>query len=290
MSAESGDMTMLRDDRVVAVDHVPVSLDAVVDAGELAIRASKDPNKEGTGEDVAAALRAGPHAWVMVVADGVGGLPGGREAAVLSVQALAEALGEEDSEPDVLRARIIDGIEAANRAVLALGGGAATTLALAEVGPQYVRSYHVGDSGVLLVGQRGRVKHRTVPHSPVGFAVEAGLLDADEAMYHEQLHLISNVVGTADMRIEVGSALPLAPRDTLLLASDGLLDNVFGWEIVETIRCGPLRQAADRLMAMAESRMQPVYDSPLPSKPDDCSLVLFRPHSRRSRRFLEIEA
>ncbi|MGI9590762.1 MAG: PP2C family protein-serine/threonine phosphatase, partial [Myxococcota bacterium] len=79
---------------------------------------------------------------------------------------------------------------------------------------------------ILLIGQRGRVKLQTVDHSPVGFAVEAGLLDADAALHHEDRHIISNFVGGADLRIEMGSGLHLAERDTLCLASDGLADNL----------------------------------------------------------------
>ncbi len=40
-------------------------------------------------------------------------------------------------------------------------------------------------------------------------------------------HIVSNVVG-----VDVGSALELAARDTLLIASDGLVDNLKTEEIV----------------------------------------------------------
>ena len=49
-----------------------------------------------------------------------------------------------------------------------LGAGSATTLAVAEVVGQTVRTYHVGDSPIWVFGQRGRLKLQTVPHSPVG--------------------------------------------------------------------------------------------------------------------------
>ncbi len=57
-------------------------------------------------------------------------------------------------------------------------------------------------------------------------------------MHHEERHLVSNVVGTDDMRIELGPPLKLARYDTVLLASDGLLDNLYTDEIVELIRKG----------------------------------------------------
>jgi serine/threonine protein phosphatase PrpC len=128
---------------------------------------------------------------------------------------------------------------------------------------------------ILVMGQRGKIKLQTVSHSPVGFAVEAGVIDEAEAMHHEDRHLVSNVLGASDMRIEVGSTLTLSPRDTLLLSSDGLFDNLHRDEIVERMRRGPLLEGARRLSQDAVRRMtRPVGGNP--SKPDDLTFVAFR--------------
>ena len=132
------------------------------------------------------------------------------------------------------RNAILDGIDNANRALRELGTGTSTTLVVAEIREQQVRTFHIGDSSAWLCGQRGLVKLQTTPHSPLGFALEAGFVDEKEALHHEDLNLISNVVGSADMRIEIGSRVPLAPKDTLLIASDGLFDNVLEGEIVRS--------------------------------------------------------
>jgi serine/threonine protein phosphatase PrpC len=236
-------------------------------------------------EDAAALIPVDAERAVLAVADGVGGAPGGAQASALALRALQAALRAVTRE---LRDSILDGIERANRAVIGLGAGAATTLALAEVGPRTVRPYHVGDSGVLLVGGRGRLKLRTVSHSPVGYAVEAGVLDPGEAMRHQDRHLISNMVGRADMRIEVGPVVPLSPRDTLLLATDGLLDNLEGGEVVALLGAGPLDAAADCLFAACRQRMAEP-ERGRPSKPDDLTFLAFRAasaarSSRRARR------
>jgi serine/threonine protein phosphatase PrpC len=153
--------------------------------------------------------------------------------------------------------------------------GAATTLAVAEIQGDRMRPYHVGDSLILLVGQRGKLKLESVSHSPVGFAVEAGVLDRREALHHEDRHLVSNILGAPDMRIEIGSERALAARDTLLLASDGLSDNLHVREIAERIRRGPVGEAAEALAATARRRMfDPREDEP--SKPDDLTLLVFR--------------
>jgi serine/threonine protein phosphatase PrpC len=61
----------------------------------------------------------------------------------------------------------------------------------------------------------------------------------------------------------------------LLVASDGLSDNLHTEEIIECIRTGPLTRAARRLVCDAQRRMQgPVQGEP--SKPDDLTFVGFR--------------
>jgi serine/threonine protein phosphatase PrpC len=152
---------------------------------------------------------------------------------------------------------------------------------VAQLDATRLRSYHVGDSELLAVGQRGRIKQRVVPHSPTGFAVEAGLLDEDEAVQHDQRHVLFNVIGSADMRVEVGPALQLAARDTVLLASDGLFDNLYTDEIIDTIRTGRLTAAADRLVERVQARMRSKGVADQPCKPDDLTVILFRPHRPR---------
>lgn len=184
----------------------------------------------------------------------------------------------------MIRAAILDGLDQANQTLLDSGLGCATTLAAVEINGREIRPFHVGDSEILVVGQRGKVKLQTVSHSPVGFAIEAGLLDESEAIHHEDRHIVSNVVGTADMRVEMGTALKLAANDTLLIASDGLFDNLRLDEIVEFIRKGPLDEAVRRLIALARERMDAAADD-VPSKPDDLTIIAFRsPLPRRRRR------
>jgi serine/threonine protein phosphatase PrpC len=62
----------------------------------------------------------------------------------------------------------------------------------------------------------------------------------------------------------------------LLLASDGLFDNVLPDEIIEIMRTGPVTDAARALWTLARSRMDG-SDTDKPSKPDDFSAILFRP-------------
>ncbi len=245
--------------------------------GRVAVSTIADREKAGPNEDSAAVIPINQEYLVLVVADGVGGMAGARRASNLTVDTIAKAVKDIDETTGIkLRTAILDGIEAANEAVLELGSGSSSTLALAEIGPDYVRTYHVGDSILLLCGQRGRLKLQTTPHSPIGFAMEAGLIDETEALQHTELNLIFNVIGSNDMRIEIGSELPFAPRDTLLLASDGLTDNVMQDEIIEIVRKGPMGDAIKKLTDLAQGRMETELPGK-PSKPDDFTAILFRP-------------
>jgi serine/threonine protein phosphatase PrpC len=261
----------------VAQDALEYDLQSLA-GGAAAVCAMRCPGKEAPNEDAAALIPAGDAAGVLVVADGVGGERAGAQASEIAVRCLRDAVSRSDDNEVGLRAAILDGIERANAVVNELGIGAATTLAAVEICDGWARPYHVGDSMILVVGQRGKIKLQTIAHSPVGFALEAGVIDEREALHHEERHVVSNVLGTRDMRIEVGSALRLARHDTLLIASDGLFDNLRVDEIVEQIRKGPIASCAARLAAVARRRMtEPAAGEP--SKPDDLSFVIFRAHA-----------
>jgi PPM family protein phosphatase len=253
----------------------------LLDDGEVVVFSARKPGREGPNEDAAALIPVNGGACVLAVADGLGGAPAGATASEVAVQAIRDTLvsyhGEETGE---LRAAILDGFERASAAVQALGTGADTTLAAVAVEAGSVRTVHVGDSAVMVVGQRGKLKLQTVSHSPVGYAVEAGLLDEQEALHHADRHFVTNTVGSSEMRIEVGSPLQLATRDTLVLGSDGLFDNLYPNEIIERIRKGPLDRAAERLAQGAGARMR-CRSSEVPSKADDLTFILYRPLAPR---------
>jgi PPM family protein phosphatase len=258
--------------------------------GSVAVYSARCPDKQTPNEDAAVLIPFNGHAGVLAVADGLGGERAGEQAsrtALGELVASIQAAGQDESQHDEssLRTAILNGFENANRAVSALGVGAGTTLVVAEIQGHTVRSYHVGDSMTLVVGQRGKIKLQTISHSPVGYAVEAGLLDEAEAMHHEDRHVVSNMLGSPNMRIDLGPTIELAPRDTLLLASDGLFDNLCTEEIVARIRKGPLEQVVRVLAGDCSQRMSGA-EANQPSKPDDLTFLAFRPIplKRRARR------
>jgi serine/threonine protein phosphatase PrpC len=262
-------------DGALEPDHVEVN----VAGGSAVACTQKEPGKETENEDTVAIIPYGHGAAVLVVADGAGGLPAGKRASLTAVTTLAASLQAARDKTMLLRTAILNGIEAANEAVLGLANGSATTMTVVTIEGLVARSYQIGDSEALVVGQRGLIKLQTTAHSPTGFAVEAGFLDHREALHHEERHLVSNFLGTSDMRIDVGAGTELQPRDTVLVASDGLTDNVHLDEIIEHVRTGQLAESVRSVVDLASGRM--VKRSPgQPSKPDDLSLILFRKPDR----------
>ncbi len=245
-----------------------------LNVGESVHYAIASPDKTTGNEDSMGILQIEHNVAALVVADGLGGYRAGDKASFTAIKTLFKSLRKYDTD-EQLRMMVLNGLENANEKVLEVGGGAATTLVGAMMSDKIVRIYHVGDSGALLIGQRGVEKFRTIAHSPVGLAEASGLINEEDALAHESRHLVSNVLGSSSMRIEIGPPIRMARYDTLLLASDGLFDNLRTAEIIELIRKGPLKSVAEKMRKAIEKRMSN-FGKSHPSKPDDLSFILFR--------------
>ncbi len=243
--------------------------------GKVAVFSRRSPTKETVNQDAIALVECDEQRGVVVLADGCGGMPRGEEASRIAVESLAAAITNDGGSTGSLRGCILDGIEKAHAEIRGLGLGSGTTVAVAEFNQGAIRCYHAGDSLVLHVGGRGKIKTYTRAHSPTGYAVESGLLSEDDAISHEERYLVSNFLGADDYHIEVGRSKHVAARDTVLVSSDGLFDNLYIDDIIQTIRKGPLATVAQELASTAATRMIS-GDPKTPSKPDDLSFVLCR--------------
>ena len=243
--------------------------------GQACVFSARCPGKPTCNEDAALVVSASESASLLAVADGMGGESNGEAASQITVEAIAAEISSLGNSESLLRTAVINGIERANQTVQQTIPGAGTTLAAVEISDNAIRTYNIGDSVVLVVGGRGRIKRQTVAHSPVGYGVESGLLDEGDAMHHDERHVVSNFIGTTEMRIDMDSPMELARRDTVLLASDGLFDNLHVEEVAEIIRRGQLPRAVAQLATAARSRMESPVEGK-PSKPDDLTIVAYR--------------
>ena len=257
----------------------PVAFD--VAGGTVSIVSVRQPEKETPNEDAAAVLSVGDNSAVLILSDGCGGMAGGENASRIAIETILGEIQTALGHGLPLRMAILDGIERANAAIIELKTLPEATLAHAHIEDGDAHTYHDGDSQILQVGGRGKVKMLTTSHSPVGHAVEAGMLDETEAIDHEDRHLVSNVLGAAEMHVEMGSPRKLAERDGLLVASDGLLDNLLMEEIVAGLRMGPMFRVAANLAGLGRQRMETPQDGK-PHKPDDLTLLAYSRRGRKS--------
>ncbi len=240
--------------------------------GPVVVWGARRPGADRPSED-SALVHFDENALVLAVADGAGGHARGGEASEAAVRAMAEALDsdEGDVRNRIRRARI-DAVDA----VAALGDEAITTVALALVHEHELRTWHAGDSTILLTGQRGRRKLRTTDHTVPGLEVAAGRMTLDEARAHDERHLLVNALGSEQVGWETDGPVPFAARDTLVLATDGLFDNLSDDEIVDLVRKGALDDDVRTLVEHNHARMFEDH-GPWPAKPDDVVLLVHRP-------------
>lgn len=240
--------------------------------GEAVIYSTPSPDKsKDNNQDSCALVSFNEKSGLLVVADGVGGHRGGQNASAHAIEQMT-TIGEHSNIDETnLREPILAAVEEANNDLLNEGLGAATTLVLAEIQGNMLRPYCIGDSTLLMTGQRGRIKYQSIMHSPTGYAVEAGVFTEQEAHKDPNRFTVANIVGAVDMYISVGNWIPIAARDTLLLCSDGLTDNMHTDEIVELIRAGSLSDTAEALQQKCRTLM--VSDN---GHADDLTFILYR--------------
>ena len=265
---------MINGTRVFKDCDLSEPIDLQAEHGSAVFFSSPALDKETGNEDAAGFWELGRDTHILAVADGLGGCPGGAEAAAVAVDTVGRSIERMDTNHS-LRSVIVDAFEDANSRLLEHGIGAGTTLVVVEVNGDLARAYHAGDSGAILVGQRGRVGFETIPHSPVGYAVASGLLKQDDMHHHDERHLLSNCIGMREMRVEIGAPTKMSALDTLFLGTDGVLDNIQRGDLIDLIRVGPIQAAAAELQTRVRATMGG-SDPTLPAHPDDATTLLFR--------------
>lgn len=240
--------------------------------GQVVVFATRRPGAQRPTEDSSLVLPL-DGALLLAIADGAGGHELGGEASEAAIAALTETLYRTTS---IDGTKVSQAFAAASAAVLRLGREAITTLLVALVDRISVRTWHCGDSTALLTGQRGKRKLRTIDHTPPGLRAGEGTISFDDVHHDGERHLLVTALGIEPLQIEHSGPVPIAPRDTLVLASDGLFDNLLDGEIVQHVRKGPL---AAGVAAMTERALQRMRRSngDTTGKPDDLSVLAFRP-------------
>jgi len=223
--------------------------------GEVALFTHASPTPSHDNEDAVGVFDWEGETRVLVVADGLGGLPRGGDASQQMVESLSNTKFLESADP------VVACLDSVNESLVSGHSGSGTTVSVVTIECQGIRSYHVGDSATMVIGRRGRIKFQTTPHSPVGIAEVNQELDEKSAMIHPNRHVINNIIGMPDMWIDIGRPIQLADLDTVILASDGLWDNLYRDEVVGLVGSRSLMTAANGIFRMATDKMKRVQNS-----------------------------
>ena len=177
-----------------------------------------------TNQDIATAQELRDGRSLLVVADGVGGLPGGEVASRTAVDTLTEALRTAGDEAPDAALRLA--FAAANDAVrVGQRGGLArmsTTLVAAVVREGTAWVANIGDSRAYLVAD-GEARQVTLDHSWVEEGIRSGELAADDPLVALNRHVITRAIGLdANAEVDVFGPLDVPRGGVLLLCTDGL--------------------------------------------------------------------
>jgi protein phosphatase len=212
--------------------------------------------RQSSLEDLSAFARLhASFAYLLVVADGVGGIGGGRQASSTAVETLAEHIGETigcyynfdvDKEHEFL-AQLEDAVQRSHDQVrhqyAADGRGPATTLTMVAL--MWPRAYvvHVGDSRAYYL-RDGRLRQLTRDQTAYEELVDQGVMTEEEAGRAGLKNMLTSALG-AQFKPAIG-LIDLQAGDVLLLCTDGLTKHVPDSDITAILGGGGSAEEACR--------------------------------------------
>ncbi len=208
-----------------------------------------------------------------VVSDGIGGHKAGEIAAEMVVETLSQDVAKSDGRNPVQTLR--EAIMRSSQEILVkaeadeekYGMGATCACALV-LGDQLFIAY-VGDSPTFLIRNDAILK-LSIDHTWVQEAVDAGVIEPEQAKTHPNAHVIRRYLGSKepvlpdtrlrltpnenDQRGKSNQGLPLRPRDRIIICSDGLTDLVDESEILNAFEDQNHDSAIKNLVNLANQR------------------------------------
>jgi len=183
---------------------------------------------------------------LLVVADGMGGLPAGELASAILVCALApvDGLPAEGEPLHQLVDALMTGnarIEQAVAEAEAERSGMGTTVTAVLLDGDRLAVLNVGDSRTYRL-RAGELVQLTRDDTYVQALVDQGVLTPEDARRHPHRALVTQAVQGGAVR-PIGRVVPPEPGDRLLLCSDGLSDYVTDDVIGATLRAYPDRES-----------------------------------------------
>jgi protein phosphatase len=200
--------------------------------------------------------------YLMIVADGMGGVAGGQEASAMAVrtvesfvlEAIQWFIHQEDCEENSLADELRQALQRADRDIVTRAEnesrlyGMGTTLTMAYSVGTDLFVVHAGDSRAYLY--RGdKLERITSDHTLVQLLVDHGAITPEDARDHPRRHVITNVVGGPSEGVQVDiQRKQLEDGDFVLLCTDGLTEHLSDEEITRILGQSQGPEEAVRLL------------------------------------------
>jgi protein phosphatase len=205
--------------------------------------------------------------FVFLVADGVGGVPGGKDASRTALNAIVDYVLramdlyvqlDQDVEPEFL-AELQRSVEQSHEVVRQAGEadderiGMATTLTMVCI--RWPRGYlvHVGDSRCYML-RDGELRQLTKDQTMAQAMVDAGALSPDQAERSGLKHVLYSALG-ATRAEPMTATTDVRWNDVMLLCTDGVTKHVSDDEIRDALRrCTSAETTAKELLQLTLER------------------------------------
>ncbi len=194
---------------------------------------------------------------LFIVADGMGGHAGGKEASRIAIDEVPGAFYEsrDQAMPDRLRTafnqangKIYD--KAHSEAGFERMGTTCTALALVE---GQICIAHVGDTRAYLIAEDG-ITQLTKDHTLVEEMRREGVITDDEARVHPRRNTLTRALGVEpDLDVDVYDIGAMQSEQRFLLCSDGLAA-VTPDELLKVVLATEPQKASEQLVALANER------------------------------------
>ncbi|WP_455244207.1 PP2C family protein-serine/threonine phosphatase [Petrachloros mirabilis] len=214
-----------------------------------------------SNQDVFAAINS-CNFWI--IADGMGGHPGGDVAAHLAVdtatQRAKELTSPSKQQSGLLPHEIMECLIAANQSIhnrvkeepaLKGMGTTAVAMTITPTPKPVAHIAHLGDSRAYRFHD-GILTQLTRDHSLVNMLLERGLIDEAKAQSYPDKHVLAKGLGMGSEILPELTSIPINDKDLMILCSDGLtkmLDDNAIHAILSRDTCNPRRACHDLVEA-----------------------------------------
>ncbi len=199
-----------------------------------------------------------PMGQLFIIADGMGGHKGGREASQLAVQTIQEEYfaGSQGNIGECLRQALMS----ANEHIFQYSvdhpelSGMGTTCSALVLQDDHAYIAHIGDSRIYHITKK-RISQLTQDHSTVAEMERRGILTKEEARYHPERSHLYRALGTRpEAEVDVLDNIDLGTNDYFLMCTDGLSNYVEEGEMQNTVLSHSPQEACEMFTAIANER------------------------------------